>query len=195
MPAPTRPKLQPGRVYSTADLAAWGKNPSRLARRLERDGKLERVGPGLFVLPRSSRFGPVPPSEEELLRAFLKGAPFVITGPERWNTLGLGSTALFVAPLVYNTKRSGEFNLGGAKFILRRVRFPLKPTPEWFAVDLIDHHTMAGVSLDQLEKRLAAALAAGRLNAAKLQATAREYATRRTAALVERAMHVGLVEV
>src|SRR3990170_8802520 len=79
---------------------------------------------GLFVHPRRGRFGVVPPSDEELLRAFLCGAPFVLTGPDRWNALGLGTTAVFAAPLVYNTKRSGTFELGGRRFVLRRVAFP-----------------------------------------------------------------------
>jgi hypothetical protein len=39
-----------------------------------------------------SRFGDVPPTREELLRGFLEGSPYVITGPERWNPLGLGTT-------------------------------------------------------------------------------------------------------
>jgi hypothetical protein len=55
------------------------------------------------------------------MRAFLDGGPFVFTSPERWNALGLGSTAVFAAPLVYNTKRSGAFELGGRRFVLRRV--------------------------------------------------------------------------
>ena len=41
------------------------------------------------------------------MRTFLDGGPFVFTGAERWNALGLVSTAAFAAPLVYNTKRSG----------------------------------------------------------------------------------------
>ena len=47
------------------------------------------------------------------MRAFLDGGRFVFTGPERWNALGLGTTALFATPLVYNTRRSGTFELGG----------------------------------------------------------------------------------
>ncbi|MBI4603448.1 MAG: hypothetical protein HY721_15965 [Planctomycetes bacterium] len=187
MPAPSQPKLQAGRVYRTSDLAAWGKNPSRLARRLEREGMLQRLARGLFTRQRDGRFGLVPPRDEELLRSFLKGGPFVITGPERWNALGLGATALFAHRLVYNTKRSGELDLGGEKFLLRRVRFPEDPGPEWFVVDLIEHHDMAGVSLEVLLVRLGRALAAGRFHAERLREAALEYGTRRTQALVERA--------
>ena len=135
MPPPAQPQLRKGRVYRTADLSRWGRNPSRLARRLVQEGTLTRLGQGLFVSPRKSKFGWAPPNDEELMRGFLGGARFLMTGPERWNPLGLGSTAVFPARLVYNTKRSGEFELGSRRFLLRRVRFPKQPTPEWAAVD------------------------------------------------------------
>lgn len=180
------PNLQTSRVYRTEDFARWGKNPSRLARRLVREGKLKRLAQGLFFRPRRGRFGEVPPTEEDLLRAFLKGEPFLLTGPERWNRLGLGSTGLFSRRLVYNTKRSGEFDLGGMKFLLRRVPFPRNPTSEWFVVDLIENHDMAGVSLGEIEELLAEALATGRLDPGRLLDAAEDYGTERTRALVER---------
>lgn len=186
MPPPTKPKLEPGRVYRTRELARWGKNPSRLARRLEREGRLHRLAGGLFVHPRQSRFGSVPPDEKELLRGFLDGGPFVVTGPERWNALGLGATALFRGSLVYNTKRSGEFTLGGPRYFFRRVRFPTHSTPEWYVVDLLENHQMAGVSLGDLEAALTRAIQAGRFQSERLAETAKEYGTLKTRLLVER---------
>jgi hypothetical protein len=47
------------------------------------------------------------PRDEEILRAFLEGAPFVFVGPERWSPLGLGRTSLVAVPLAYNTKGPG----------------------------------------------------------------------------------------
>ena len=146
-----------------------------------------RLGHGLFVSPRKGKFGWAPPTDEELMRGFLGGAPFVMTGPERWNLLGLDSTAVFPARLVYNTKRSGEFKLGGRRFLLRRVRFPERPTPEWAAVDLIENHAMAGVSLEMLEARLARALCTGRLRFDVLRREADEYGVQSTRDLIERA--------
>lgn len=73
------------------------------------------------------------------MHGFLEGSPFVFTGSEHWNALGLGTTAVFAAPLVYNTKRSGTFQFGGRKFVLRRIAFPENPPPEWFVVDLLEH--------------------------------------------------------
>jgi hypothetical protein len=187
MPSATKPKLTLGRVYRTEDLRRWSKNPSRLAERLVRDGVLRRLARGLFVHPKRGRFGEVPPSDEEVLRAFLKGERFLITGPERWNALGLGSTAAFSQRLVYNPKRSGEFDLGGSKFLLRRLTFPRKPPAEWFVVDLIENHDRAGVSLDEIEERLSEAIADGRFDAERLEEMAREFGTRRTESLVVRA--------
>lgn len=98
-----RSHLEPGRVYRTRDLATWSANAPRLAKRLVDQGELVPLAHGLFAHPKQSRFGPVPPLDEEIMRAFLDGGPFVFTGPERWNALGLGTTAVFTVPLVYNT--------------------------------------------------------------------------------------------
>lgn len=156
--APTDVPLDPGTVYRTAWLRRWGANPTRLAHKLERRGLVQRLGHGLFYAPRRSRFGDVPPSDEALLDAFLDGTPYVITGPHRWNALGLGSTALFARPLVYNTKRTGAFKVGSRTFDLRRVAFPADPTPEWFVIDLLRNADAAGVEREELVRRLASRL-------------------------------------
>jgi len=81
--------LEPGRVYRTRDLAAWSTNAPRLARHLVEQGALVPLAHGLFIHPRHSRFGQVPPVDEEVMRAFLGGAPFVFTGPSggtRWGS-------------------------------------------------------------------------------------------------------------
>ncbi|MBI5490301.1 MAG: hypothetical protein HY905_23395 [Deltaproteobacteria bacterium] len=123
-----------------------------------------------------------------MLRAFLDDTPFVITGSDRWNALGLGATAVLAATLVYNTKRSGRFVLGGRPYLLRRVRFPSRPTPEWSVVDLIEHAEMAGVARSEIERSLALALAGRRFSTGRLREAAAEYGTRATRALIERAM-------
>jgi hypothetical protein len=184
MPAPANPKLEPGRVYRTRELRAWGINTPRLAKRLVQEGKLVPLTHGLFTHPKRSRFGAVPPSDKELMRAFLEGTPFVFTGSEHWNALGLGTTAVFAAPLVYNTKRSGAFDFGGRRFVLRRVAFPENPPPEWFVVDLLEHADQAGVSRGELSASLAQALARGTFNRERLLEMAKRYATKATQALV-----------
>ena len=181
-----QPELEPGRAYRTRDLRRWSANPTRLARRLVREGKLREAAHGLFYAPIESRFGKAPAPDAELLRAFLGDGRFAITGPPRWNALALGSTSMFAATVVYNTRRSGDFTLDGRRFLLRRVLFPEDRPPEWFIIDLLQHHEMAGVSLAELEHRLTATLRAGRWDADRLHQMADEYGTKATLSLVER---------
>jgi hypothetical protein len=182
------PVLAPGRVYRTRDLARWTANAPRLAKRLVKSGELVQLAHGLFAHPKRSRFGMVPPSDAEILRAFLDDTPFVITGPDKWNQLGLGTTAVFASPLVYNRKRSGEFVLGGRKFHLRRVAFPESPTPEWYAVDLLEHADQAAAARSDIANSLAHAIATGRFDRDRLRATAEHYASKATSALIASAM-------
>lgn len=188
MPAAVQPTLQSGRVYRTHQLGKFTTNPSRLAKRLVAQGELWPVGRGLYARLAKSKFGPVPPSREELMRRFLNSGRFLFTGSEKWNALGLGSTAVFATPLVYNATRSGEFELGGRRFILRRVAFPEEPTPEYYVVDLIKNRQSAGVSLDQLQQRLSRAVAEGRFKKSGLRRCAREYGNKTAETLVENAI-------
>jgi hypothetical protein len=182
------PELAPGRVYRTRDLGRWGANAPRLAKRLVQSGELVPLAHGLFAHPKRSRFGTVPPGDDEMLRAFLDDTPFVLTGPDRWNALGLGTTAVFAEPLVYNQKRSGRFVLGGRAFQLRRVAFPETPTPEWYVVDLLEHADQAGAARSDIVNALARALAAGRFDRERLRTMAARYATRATRALLDSAL-------
>lgn len=188
MSVTVQPDLEPGRAYRTRELRRWSANPTRLARRLVREGKLRQAAHGLFYAPVESRFGPAPPSQAELLRAFFGGSPFLISGPPKWNALGLGSTAMFAATLVYNTKRTAEFIFDGRRYLLRRVLFPEDPRPEYFVVDLLEHHGMAGVSLAELERGLVATLPEGRWDRGLLRKMAEGYGTKATQGIVERAL-------
>jgi hypothetical protein len=183
-----QPVLKSGKVYRTQELRRFSANPARLARRLVREGKLTQAAHGLFYAPISSRFGQAPPADDEILRGFLGESPFLITGPPRWNALDLGATAMFAATLVYNKKRSGEITMDGRRFLLRRVYFPERPTPEWYVIDLLQHHDMAGVALTVLEDRLVATLRAGVWGREELRAMAIKYGSNATKALVERSM-------
>lgn len=188
MPPPLHPPLEAGRVYRTRDFARWTAHAPRLAKRLTAEGHLVQLAHGLFAAPEQSRFGAVPPTDEALMRAFLDDALFVFTGPPRWNALGLGTTAVFADTLVYNTKRSGRFTLGGRSFLLRRVGFPYPPPREWFVVDLLEHADQAASSRAELAPRLADALARGRFDRDKLADMALRYGSRETATLVARTL-------
>lgn len=189
MSTAAQPQLEPGRAYRTRDLRRWSANPTRLAHRLVDEGKLREAAHGLYYAPLQTKFGPAPAADEELLRAFLGDEPFLVTGPPRWNALGLGSTAMFAMTLVYNTRRTGEVVLGGRRFLLRRVHFPRVLTPEWFVVDLLQHHDMAGVALSELHEGLVATLRLGRWDRDRLREMAETYGTKATLALVEDALH------
>ncbi|WP_237077786.1 hypothetical protein [Myxococcus xanthus] len=88
------------------------------------------------------------------MRAFLGEGLFVFTSPERRNALGRGTTAVFAATLIYNSKRSGHVELGDRRFELRRVAFPLAPSQEWFVVELFKNEERAGTSRTELAKAL-----------------------------------------
>ncbi|MBZ0274169.1 type IV toxin-antitoxin system AbiEi family antitoxin domain-containing protein [bacterium] len=187
MPEPANPKLTPGKVYRTRDLARWSTNPSRLAGRLVREGKLERLGHGLYAHEKQSRFGLSPPRDEELLRAFLGTDDFLVTGPERWNLLRLGTTAWFASRLVYNKKRSGRFVLDGRPFIFRRVLYPRDPAPEWFVVDLFENARSVGANEDDLAKALARAIREGRFDSERLAKYAKDFGARNTQRVIAEA--------
>ena len=180
--------LHPGTVYRTAALRRWGGNPTRLAHRLEREGTVQRLGHGLVYVPKQTRFGPVPPTDEALLDAFLDGTPYLVSGPPRWNALGLGSTAMHVNPLVYNTKRTGVFVIGGRSFELQRVAFPSVPSAEWFLVDLLRHADSACMDRKDLLDNLVRALAVGRFDHERLLLAAQQFGSREDAALLQRAV-------
>ncbi|ATB29699.1 hypothetical protein [Melittangium boletus] len=182
------PRLEEGQVYRTRELQRWGENPSRLAKRLVREEVLVPLSHGLYYCPKRGRFGVSPPSDDAVMRVFLGGSPFVFTGSDQWNALGLGSTAVFAVPLVYNTKRSGSFTFGGRTFELRRVAFPSNPPREWFVVDLFENAARAGVSREQLASALTRALGRGLFDSARLREMARNYGTMATQALIESAI-------
>ena len=189
MPPAASVALDPGTVFRTAALRRWGENPTRLARRLERDGLVQRLGHGFLFVPKLTKFGAAPPSDSALLDAVLEGGPYVVTGPMRWNALGLGSTALHVHPLVYNTKRTGSVTLGGRTFELRRVAFPREVTAEWFVFDLLRHTDAAGVDPADLIRNLVRALEHGRFDRTRLLETAERFGTGAAAKLMRRAVH------
>lgn len=184
MSIPAQPALEPGRVYRTRDLRMWSTNTPRLAKRLVKEGTLIRLAHGLFAHLKHGRFGTVPPSDSELMRAFLDGGSFIFTGPERWNALGLGTTALFSAPLVYNTKRSGIFKLGERRFILRRVAFPESPSPEWFAVDLLENAEQVGASRYDIALAIKRAVQRGIFDPKQLHLMVMQYGTHASQALL-----------
>ena len=178
------PHLEPGRVYRTRQLAVWSANAARLAKRLVREGQLMPLAHGLYAHLAQSRFGPVPPEDAELMRAFLDNEPFIFSGPHRWNALGLGTTALHAIPTVYNTKRSGVFKFGRRSFRLRRVAFPKDPSPEWYVVDLFEHAGEAASQPEALAQALSLRLKRQSFDRKKLREMAEAYGSKKTQAWI-----------
>ncbi|WP_170067830.1 DUF6088 family protein [Flavipsychrobacter stenotrophus] len=151
--------LKEGSVYRRADLTQWSNAVDRHLNELVKSGYLEKLSVGLYYAPKKSIFGVVPPEDESLVRTFLKEDDFLITSPNAYNSLGVGTTQLYNVRVVYNHKRHGEFDLGGRKFFFHaKHRFPKKLTQEFLLVDLVNNiENLAEDKTEVLTKVLAKA--------------------------------------
>jgi len=132
--------LKPGNVYRRADLEVWSNAVDRHLSMLVKEGTLQKLSPGLYHYPKDSVFGALPPSDEILVRTFLKDDHFLLTSPNDYNRLGVGTTQLYNKQVVYNHKRHGKFRLGGRTFTFySKHRFPKKLSDEFLLVDLLNN--------------------------------------------------------
>ena len=132
--------LKPGEVYRRADLAPWSRSVDRHLAELVEEGALQKVSHGVYYAPKKTVFGTSAPDEETLVRTFLKDDRFLLTSPNAYNSLGVGTTQLYNERVVYNHKRHGEFNLGDRKFFFhQKPHFPKKLTEEFLLVDLVNN--------------------------------------------------------
>ena len=133
-------RLQPGKVYRRNDLIHWSNSVDRHLDELMQEGTLQKVAQGLYYYPKKTAFGVVPPDENVLVDSFLKDDRFLVTSPNAYNSLGVGTTQLYNTRTVYNHKRHGEFKLGNRTFEFRRKpHFPPTTTPEFLLVDLVNN--------------------------------------------------------
>src|SRR5689334_10741942 len=131
--------LRPGRVYRREDLLPWSRTVDRHLKELTADGTLQKLRTGLYYSPRKFEFGEAPADEHELVKAFLKTDRFVVTSPNFYNQLGLGTTQLYNKRVVYNQKRHGTFSLGGRTLTFeRRPNVPKRLSQEFLLVDLVN---------------------------------------------------------
>lgn len=132
--------LKPGQVYRRADLEKWSRAVDRHLHQLVAEGTLEKLSPGVYHYPQKSAFGLTPPDDETLVRTFLKDDRFLLTSPNAYNALGVGTTQLYNERVVYNHKRHGLFKLGGRTFYFRmKPFFPKDLSPEFLLVDLVNN--------------------------------------------------------
>jgi hypothetical protein len=133
-------ELQAGRVYRREDLARLSKAVDRHLQELVSTGTLKKLAQGLYYAPKQSSFGPLPPTDEQVVQGFLRDKDFLVFSLSSYNTVGLGTTQLYNSTLVYNHKRHGVFKLGNRQFHFRvKPRFPKKLTPEFLYVDLLNN--------------------------------------------------------
>lgn len=133
-------ELHAGRVYRREDLARLSTAVDRHLRELVATGKLKKLAQGLYHAPKQSSFGPLPPSDEQVVGGFLRDKDFLVFSPSAYNAVGLGTTQLYNRTLVYNHKRHGIFQLGNRQFDFRvKPRFPKTLTPEFLYVDLLNN--------------------------------------------------------
>lgn len=166
--------LRRGNVYRRADLERWSTAVDRHLNQLVEDGTFQKLSHGLYYYPKETVFGPTPPEEAILVRSFLKDDDFLITSPNAYNSLGVGTTQLYNKRVVYNHKRHGEFELGGRKFFFHaKPKFPKKLSEEFLLVDLVNNlDTLAEDKEMVLSK---AKEKAGKLDLAKLKRTVSAY--------------------
>lgn len=132
--------LRPGQVYRRADLTKWSRSVDRHLSQLVTDDTLVKLRQGVYLYPKQSRFGKVPADPDKLVRVFLKDDDFLLTSPNDYNALGVGTTQLYNLRVVYNHKRHGKFKLGGQTFDFRvKPRYPKKVTPEFLLVDILNN--------------------------------------------------------
>ncbi|TDQ79768.1 DUF6088 family protein [Sphingobacterium yanglingense] len=133
-------QLKPGQVYRREDLTPYSNAVDRHLAQLVTEGVLDKIAQGMYYYPKQSVFGVIPPEDEVLVRSFLKDDRFLLTSPNSYNALRVGTTQLYNKRVVYNHKRHGEVDLNGKKFFFCKTPyFPKKATPEFLLVDLVNH--------------------------------------------------------
>lgn len=176
-------RLRPGQVYRRKELARWSNAVDRHVRELVSEGRLEKVGSGLYMTPRQSRFGPVPANARKLVQTFLGDDRFLLVTPSAFNGLGVGTSQLYNEPVVYNRKRHGRFRLDGRMFDFRmRASVPAKLSKEVLLVDLL--HNLDRLPEDK-SRILPRALARAReMDRTRLARAVRDFGSARAARLL-----------
>lgn len=176
--------LERGKVYRRSDLSKWSKSVDRHLEVLLKEKTLQKLSQGLYYFPVETTFGMTPPEEEVLVRSFLKDDRFLLTSPNTYNSLGVGTTQLYNQRIVYNHKRHGEFKLGNKKFSFRvKPHFPKKLTPEFLVVDLVNNLEMLAEDHKEVLKNLSSKVRM--MDAKKMEQAVAEYGNVKTKKIFE----------
>jgi len=132
--------LRKGKVYRREDLSKCSTAIDRHLAEAITDGALQKLAQGLYYAPKKTAFGIVPPDEDQLIKVFLKGDDYLITSPNYYNTLGLGSTQIYNTKRIYNHKRHEDIKLGNRIYQFRRKpKFPKKLSQEYIVIDMLNN--------------------------------------------------------
>ena len=71
-------KMKQGQVYRRSDLARYTAAVDRYLDRLVKKNEVVKVSGGLYLRPKVSAFGAVPPDEQSLVKTFLKDDRFLV---------------------------------------------------------------------------------------------------------------------
>ncbi len=135
-----RQHIKQGEVYRRSDLEYYSTAIDRHLATLIKDGTLVKLNQGLYYAPKQSKFGVVPPYDDQVVKRFLKDEDYLLVSPNTFNSLGLGLTQLYNTTWVYNHKRKGEFQLNGKTFEFKlKSAFPKHITREYLLVDLLNN--------------------------------------------------------
>lgn len=172
-------QLEKGKVYRRSELAQLSNAVDRHLAELVSQEFLRKVAPGTYYYPKESVFGKVPAEETQLVSSFLKNDDFLLTTPNAYNALGVGTTQLYNKLVVYNHKRHGVFKLGNHDFhFFRKPRFPKVATPEFLLVDLLNNLDQLAEDKDQVLNKALKKVSG--LDAKKLATAATRYGTIKT---------------
>ncbi len=184
--------LKSGQVYRRVDLEKWSTAVDRHLKQLVEDGTLQKMSQGLYYFPEKASFGPVPPEDKKLVRAFLRSDEFLLTSPNFYNSLGVGTTQLYNKTIIYNHKRHGEFVLGGKVFDFRlKHKFPRELSKEFLFVDLLNNCNELAEDRDNLLRSVKEKVLEG--PQPQMKRTVNAYAGERTKSLFNQWMSEGVL--
>lgn len=153
-------ELRRGKVYRREELATHSRSVDRDLQRLSKEGSLHKVGAGLYLYPKNSRWGFLPAENKELAKSFLKTSDFLVITNNHYNPLGLGMTQLWNEVRVYNKRRHQKVVLAGVKFDFQVPfnGYPKQLTVEFLLVDLVNNLASCGESPAAIKERLSKSL-------------------------------------
>lgn len=148
--------LNHGKIYRRQELTTLSTSVDRDLKKLTTSGHLQKVGNGLYLYPKKSRWGNLPADTEELAKSFLKTSDLLLVSNNDYNSLGLGLTQLWNEIRVYNKRRHGKFKLGNTDFDFQVPfnGYPKKLSPEFLLVDLINNLDTCGETPSSIKEKV-----------------------------------------